>query len=196
MISKNIYYLYKKTHNITGLKYLGKTYKDPFKYSGSGKYWLRHLKHHGNDVTTDIIFQTRCLEEFKQYSIAYSLEHNIVESSDWANLIIETGSGGDNPLSRTASAKEKSLITRKKNNKTWKLNSESRQKRSSCMNSYWKSDASANRRKKEFTGPPKPPSYLANNSSLVECPHCGKITNIGNSKRWHFDNCKINPTTT
>ena len=24
----------------------------------------------------------------------------------------------------------------------------------------------------------------------VTCPHCGKETNIGNAKRWHFDNCK------
>jgi hypothetical protein len=31
-------YLYKKTHNITGLKYLGKTAQsNPYKYPGSGK---------------------------------------------------------------------------------------------------------------------------------------------------------------
>jgi hypothetical protein len=36
--------LYVKTHNITGLKYFGKTTNDPFKYKGSGKYWLDHLK--------------------------------------------------------------------------------------------------------------------------------------------------------
>ena len=36
-------YLYKKTHNKTGLKYLGKTIsKDPYTYSGSGVYWTRH----------------------------------------------------------------------------------------------------------------------------------------------------------
>ena len=26
----------------------------------------------------------------------------------------------------------------------------------------------------------------------VECPHCKKLGNIANMKRWHFDNCKIN----
>jgi hypothetical protein len=38
-------YLYVKTHNNTGMKYLGKTTKpDPHKYPGSGKRWTRHLK--------------------------------------------------------------------------------------------------------------------------------------------------------
>ena len=51
-------YLYLKTHNLTGLKYLGKTIKDPYEYSGSGIVWTRHLKSHGNDVTTEILFAT------------------------------------------------------------------------------------------------------------------------------------------
>jgi hypothetical protein len=24
----------------------------------------------------------------------------------------------------------------------------------------------------------------------IECPHCGKLSDKGNAKRWHFDNCK------
>ena len=48
-------YLYIKTHNITGLKYLGKTKQDPFKYKGSGKRWRYHIRKHGNDVTTEVI---------------------------------------------------------------------------------------------------------------------------------------------
>lgn len=27
------------------------------------------------------------------------------------------------------------------------------------------------------------------NSTTLECPHCGKTGNVGNMKRWHFDNC-------
>ena len=29
-----------------------------------------------------------------------------------------------------------------------------------------------------------------NNTTILECPHCDKRGNIGNMKRWHFDNCK------
>jgi len=51
-------FLYKKTHNKTGLKYLGKTQQDPYKYKGSGTYWTRHLAIHGNDVSTEILLET------------------------------------------------------------------------------------------------------------------------------------------
>jgi len=44
-------YLYLKTHNITGLKYLGKTTQEPHKYWGSGIDWLLHIKKYGYNVT-------------------------------------------------------------------------------------------------------------------------------------------------
>jgi hypothetical protein len=51
-----IYYLYIKTHNKTGLKYLGQTSKqNPFTYMGSGVDWVAHLNENGIDVTTQII---------------------------------------------------------------------------------------------------------------------------------------------
>ena len=32
-----------------------------------------------------------------------------------------------------------------------------------------------------------------NNSTKISCPHCTKIGQLTNMKRWHFDNCKSNP---
>ena len=29
------------------------------------------------------------------------------------------------------------------------------------------------------------------NTNNLKCPHCGKSGNVGNMKRWHFDNCKL-----
>ena len=47
LINNYMIYLYIKTHNVTGLKYLGKTTQDPYKYKGSGKRWTNHInKHH------------------------------------------------------------------------------------------------------------------------------------------------------
>ncbi len=93
----SIYYLYVKTHNKTGLRYLGKTKQNPFKYSGSGVYWKNHIAVHGNDLHTDILLQTNSPEEIKVKGQYYSGLWNIVESSEWANLKPESGDGGHFP---------------------------------------------------------------------------------------------------
>jgi hypothetical protein len=91
-----IIYLYVKTHNKTGLKYLGKTTKtDPHKYPGSGHIWKRHLKKHGYDYTTEILLATEDKNELKDVGLKYSEMWNVVESKDWANLRDESGDGGD-----------------------------------------------------------------------------------------------------
>ena len=88
-------YLYVKTHNKTGLKYLGKTVQDPFIYRGSGKRWINHIKKHGNDVTTEIIGVYETIDDLRLYSIIISEKYNIVHSDEWANIRPETGDGGD-----------------------------------------------------------------------------------------------------
>jgi hypothetical protein len=88
-------YLYIKTHNKTGLKYLGKTVQDPFTYKGSGKRWINHIKKHGNDVTTEIVGTYETIDNFRLDSVIISEKYNIVNSEEWANLRLETGDGGD-----------------------------------------------------------------------------------------------------
>ena len=88
-------YLYKKTHNKTGLQYLGKTEGNPHAYCGSGTRWLKHLEKHGTDLTTEIIKECSTKEEMKHWGSYYSELWNIVESDEWANLRPKTGDGGD-----------------------------------------------------------------------------------------------------
>jgi hypothetical protein len=94
-------YLYKKTHNKTGLQYLGKTKSsNPHLYQGSGTYWTDHINVHGYDVTTEILRECSSNEEVKEWGIYYSQLWNIVDERDefgkktWANLKEETGDGG------------------------------------------------------------------------------------------------------
>jgi hypothetical protein len=96
-----IYSLYVKQNNTTNLKYLGQTQRDPYKYKGSGKYWVQHLKKHGNEVTTYIIGMYDTKEELKAAGIYYSDLWNVIEARDpftgkkyWANLKEEAGDGG------------------------------------------------------------------------------------------------------
>jgi hypothetical protein len=93
--SRQEFKLYIKTHNKTGLKYLGKTVaKDPHAYPGSGKYWKRHLKKHGHDFTTQILLITHDKNDLIETALFFSDIFNVVLSPDWANLKKEEGDGG------------------------------------------------------------------------------------------------------
>lgn len=91
-----MFYLYVKTHLVTGMKYLGHTTaKDPIRYPGSGVYWTAHLKKHGYNYTTEILKECKTKGEVKQWGQHYSVLWDVVASSEWANLIDESGDGGD-----------------------------------------------------------------------------------------------------
>ena len=89
-------YLYIKQHSVTGLKYFGKTTKlNPYKYPGSGTYWTKHFKKHGKKYiktiwVSDLYYDTSIVE----IALHFSIENNIVESDDWANLKLENGLDG------------------------------------------------------------------------------------------------------
>lgn len=87
-------WLYIKQHNITGLKYFGKTVADPQKYKGSGTYWKKHLKMHTDDVTTIWCKLFTVKQDLIDYALNFSVANNIVESIEWANLIPESGEDG------------------------------------------------------------------------------------------------------
>lgn len=199
-MSKTIY-LYLKTHNITGFKYLGKTTKDPFKYKGSGKLWLRHLHKNGYDVTTEILFETMCEKEFYKVGLKYSKNWDIVNSKEFANLMFETGTGGDNPESRKPEVISKAQETKRINGKRWKLKKEVKDVHGKIIKKWWNSEEGKKRKKElymgskkelldSFIGPPNPPGWWKNNKMKYKCPHCSKEGDLRNMKRWHFDNCK------
>lgn len=90
-----------------GLKYFGKTTRDPFKYNGSGKYWKRHLKKHGQDVETKVIGYYTSLEECRTVASKFSIDNDIVNSNEWANLKLENGTDGGNNIIMTDEVRDK-----------------------------------------------------------------------------------------
>lgn len=93
--------LYIKTHNVTGVKYFGKTTEDDaHKYKGSGIYWKRHIKKHGYDVSTELYAKFDETDDVQRLilvetALLFSLENNIVESKEWANMKPENGLDGN-----------------------------------------------------------------------------------------------------
>jgi hypothetical protein len=114
-----IIYLYLKTHNLTGLKYLGKTeMADPIAYQGSGLIWCRHIKKYGYDVTTEILRECKNQDEVKEWGLYYSDLWNVVESPDFANLKPECGNGG--PVGPEGAKKISQKIKAIRNDPNWK----------------------------------------------------------------------------
>ena len=116
--------LYIATHNITGKKYFGKTVKwftqeDLQKnYHGSGVYWSKHKKKHGNKDVTMEIYQICSLNEsdddyVKPIALKFSEENDIVESKEWANLKDENGlDGGTEGDKRAEESKQKMSVAK------------------------------------------------------------------------------------
>lgn len=110
-------YLYLKTHRKTGLRYLGKTKQDPYKYLGSGKRWRNHLSKHGADVETQILLETTDEKEIAVAGKFYSALWNVVESNDFANLKIEAGEGGFDHINNNPTLRAKVTELSRKWNK-------------------------------------------------------------------------------
>jgi hypothetical protein len=203
-------YLYKKTHRITGLMYLGKTTStDPHLYSGSGKYWKAHLNKHGYEYDTEILKECSTNEEVKHWGEYYSTLWDIVESSDWANLKIESGDGGDpGPIGRQKIAEAQ---TGRKH--TFEENAHKSIRQTGVKRSpeylakkiglkYKKPKARTSPNKNK--GKPATPAQLAAAKSnglkkqgvkqtSSTCPHCNKTGGSQTMPRWHFDRCPKKP---
>lgn len=93
-------YLYIKQHNLTGLKYFGRTIRNPYNYHGSGKYWKQHILKHGKSISTLEVFEFNRQEECSAFALEFSEIHNIVESNEWANLTPENGIDGSGKRSK------------------------------------------------------------------------------------------------
>lgn len=213
-----IYYLYVKTHNKTGLKYLGQTKQDPFKYRGSGKRWLNHIKKHGYDVDTEILLETSNKEELKETGIYYSDLWNIVYSDKWANIVTERANGGDtisNHPNREQICLNASKFAKERNAKLisdglhpFITNNPTPQRVKDGTHNFlggevqraanlklvsegrhpFQDKEAAKRRIDKLMAEGRHSCQLTHT-----CPHCDK-TGSGNSmKRWHFANCKKAP---
>ncbi len=81
-----------KTHNITGFKYLCITKRKEWEaYTGSGVYWLNHIKKYGNDISTELLFESDDYGEFVLQCLLYSELYNVSASEEFANQIPESG---------------------------------------------------------------------------------------------------------
>jgi hypothetical protein len=102
--------LYCKQCSHCELKYYGKSVKKNLeRYKGSGKRWVRHLKKH--NATSIHIWNSDWFydDSIIEVAMKFSIDNNIIESNEWANLSIENGIDGGIPTKKSI---EKMLKTR------------------------------------------------------------------------------------
>ena len=162
-------YIYIKTHNITELKYFGKTTKKDIEtYKGSGKYWKRHIKKHGYNCRTYKIKSFTNKQECMDFCLWFSKINNIIKSKKWANLVNENGIDG--------------CIVGYKHSRKARINM--RNKRSEEHKNNIRLCRLGKKHSEETKMKMRKPHIK------VICPYCNKEGGIGSMKRWHFNNCK------
>ncbi len=198
-------YLLLKTHNDTGLKYLcrhiTKFEKTCYTYKGSGVHWKKHLEKYGNNVTTEILAKCDTIEEARILGLHYSEKWNIVESTEYANLVPENGQGGAEAAKQRTTNRNRFGYEQEPNRYNGDANyaklPEVRQKISERLKGReitWKEKISAACKGRKPWNKGKANPYARtnhmNNMPYIGCPHCGKQGPKGAMVRWHLDNCK------
>ena len=204
-----IIYLYLKQHNKTGLKYFGKTSKNPYIYNGSGVYWTRHLKTNGRDISTIKVWEFTRQEVCTRFALWYSKKFNIVKSKEYANLCLENGLDGGDKFSCMSTSSRIAYSTKHSTDIFKQWETRDRVKQATAIANVWASrdddvkikiykkisdTLSAKTIEEKAVILSKYRKTVANRQEIV-CSYCGTIgTSLSNMNRYHFDRCLSNPS--
>lgn len=187
-------YLYIKEHTITGIRYFGKTTKsDPYKYKGSGKHWVRHIKKHGLKHVKTIWVSELFTDESRlvEFALLISEEMDVVKSPKWANLKEENGLDGGGDWSQVKGKKQSpehlaKLIATRKGRIPWNKGKATPEDVKKKIGYSGKGRIAWNKGSKGLYST----SRKGTKEKQVTCPHCNKLGGNTIMQRWHFNNCK------
>lgn len=198
-----IFSIYTFTNSITGKKYVGytgdigariKSHKSSLNKGVKTKLYDAIRSYGWNNFSFDVVYQStdgvHTLNVMENYFIhQYDSYHN------GYNMTLG-GEGAPGKESWCKGMHPKQLLwsddRKQKHSKLLKNMWDDNKKK--MLSEKWTDDMKMEQRKKSTLSwkskIDKGYSVEVNNKVLV-CPHCGKSNNVGNSKRWHFDNCKL-----
>ncbi len=139
-------HIYRKTHKKTGKMYIGRTQQDPYRYEGSGRAWREHLKEHGYDMDTEILFSSDKQAEVKQFCIDFAVGNEYWKEDAYFNECREDGgrdiTGKNNPNykhGRAVNWKSDPEVQRKNDKiRNAKYYQENKEKEAARMRQYYK----------------------------------------------------------
>ena len=187
--------VYETTNIVNGKKYRGfhKTQNLNDGYLGSGKAFLNAVKKYGKSNFNRIILEfCETFEELLQKERMYVNKEWVADRNNYNLKEGGLGSYGMIPWNKGIKGVQKAW---NKGKKTGPMSDEYKIKISNSLkNKNTEQDHHSKGTEpwnKGIKGIQKAWNKGKKDKQL-KCPHCGKSTNIGNLKRWHLDNCKLN----
>lgn len=176
------HFVYKTTNTINGKIYIGvhSTVNLDDGYIGSGKQFLKAVSKYGKPN-----FKREIIEFFNTSEEAYAFEEKIVNESFIKNKnTYNVALGGHPGNSWWWTEERKQWMSKLKKGVEKPKESVERMVETKLRN------GTTNKGKSFSEIHKKRISNACKGRPPTKCPHCNKIGDIGNMKRWHFNNCK------
>ena len=188
--------IYKATNKITGKSYIGfdsnwpsrkERHQENAAYNREGKFYDSIRKHGWESFEWSILYQS--LDNDYTLNI---MEPHFIKEYDTFNKGYNMTEGGEGCFGATT-------------NKIW-INDGSKHQRlekTELIPEGWSIGRVGLKRQKKMSDESKKLIGQKNkkhgviaklNQTKLTCPHCGKTSNVGIMRRWHFNNCKLNPS--
>jgi hypothetical protein len=182
-------FVYQWTDNVTRKVYVGYHKGTPDDgYISSGQYLLEEYYKRPNDFTREILFVGSAEEAF---FVEQKLIKELVKTPE--QTYNKRFGGQAEPWNKGKSDCYSQETIQKLSTAALGRKHTSDTKTKISLNNYNRG------RKGNWQNAIKPDHYLRLKDLFkgqhlggdLECPHCRKVMNIGNAKRWHFDKCKV-----
>ena len=183
---ETLYILYKTTNLVNDKTYIGihKTNNLDDGYLGSGFSLIKAVSKYGKEN-----FKREILEFCNSYDELLELEKLYVDL-DWVRDKSTYNRKGVDPWNKGLKGVQ---VGWNQGLKLGPMTEEEKEKRSKTLKERWKNQEHHSKGVEPWNKGLKG-SQIAWNKGVemekIECPHCGKMCDKGNAKRWHFDNCK------
>lgn len=197
------YYIYSLTNNISQKKYIGysndplkrlRTHKSQVKKGVKTKLYDAIRSYGWVNFSFNVIY-----ESDNQYHTLNIMENYYINLYDTFNNRYNMTLGGEGAIGNIPWCKgkhPKQLLwddKRKKDHSLYLKNLWDDNKKTELSDKWTDEMKSVQRDKSKIAWKDKINNgyEVLVNTKMLTCPYCGMINNIGNSKRWHFNNCKL-----
>lgn len=197
-----VFSIYSFTNRITGKKYIGYTnnvsnrirsHKSLIKRGTKNKFYDAVRSYGWNNFDFDVLYQSKEQEHTQKI-----MENYFINEYDTFHNGYNMTFGGEGVVGITPWSKDKKCSILKwseerKQQHSSHLKTLWNEEKRKELSKVWTDDKKLEQKNKStvvWKNKIESGYKVKSNETFLTCPYCHKINNVGNSKRWHYDNCK------